>query len=450
MIFVWRAVFLANFRNTINNMLRLPPEHNVHPQVRKEFKNNFLANMVYIAVFDLGESFISTNTILPVFASMITESALIVGMVPALIRSGSLIPSFFLAPYVNDLSRKIPFAKSTARISHILPFFILAGTPFLLLFLPPAIVVWIFMPAVLFRGFSVGVSNLPWYEAIAIVIPGQVRSRFFGISILAAQVLGTIGSVIAGFILANLIFPFSFGVNFLIGATFISFSFFMFNRTVEPEVFDEPAPAQPISKENKSLLDFSKITLVLQSDHNFRKFIVSRLLFQLGNMPIYYVAVFGIKEFNLGNEYAAVFSVILILSGMAGSILLSMKGDQFGPHAVLLLTSWIRFLMILVALLAPTIGWYYLVFVFFGLGEAAMNISELIFAMELGPERDRSIYIGVSRSLPGISVLASPVIAGLLVDSLGYRMMFLVALVLCLIGILTLMGVKGTRIVLGQ
>ena len=30
-----------------------------------------------------------------------------------------------------------------------------------------------------------------------------------------------------------------------------------------------------------------------------------------------------------------------------------MKGDQLGPHAVLLLTSWIRFLMILVALLAP-------------------------------------------------------------------------------------------------
>jgi MFS family permease len=358
-------LFLLKIRYALNQFFRLPPELNIHPQVRKEFKNNFFSNLLYIAAFDLGESFISTNTILPVFASMITESAMIVGMVPALIRAGSLIPSFFLAPYVNDLPRKIPFAKATARISHITPFFLLALTPFFIVFLTPGLAIWIFMAAVLFRGFLVGVSNMPWFEVIAIVIPSQVRSRFFGVSILAAQVLGTIGSVIAGFILANLIFPFNFGISFLIGATFISFSYFIFNRTVEPEVFDEPDSLRLI-KEKESFLDLSKLFQVIQSDQNFRKFITSRLLFQLGNMPIYYVAVFGIKEFDLGNEFAAVFSVILILSGMAGSILLSMKGDYLGPRSVLLFSSWVRSFMILAALLAPSIGWYYLVFVFLG------------------------------------------------------------------------------------
>jgi MFS family permease len=77
-----------------------------------------------------------------------------------------------------------------------------------------------------------------------------------------------------------------------------------------------------------------------------------------------------------------------------------------------------------------------------------MNISELIFAMELGPERERSIYIGLSRSLPGISVLLSPIIAGILVNSMGYRMMFLVAFALCLIGIFLLMDVKDSKMAL--
>ena len=65
--------------------------------------------------------------------------------------------------------------------------------------------------------------------------------------------------------------------------------------------------------------------------------------------------------------------------------------------------------------------------------------------MELGPEEDRAIYIGLTRSLPGFVILFAPLLGGFLVDRLGYSVMFIVALIATAMGIVLLLGVKDRQ-----
>ncbi len=55
--------------------------------------------------------------------------------------------------------------------------------------------------------------------------------------------------------------------------------------------------------------------------------------------------------------------------------------------------------------------------------------------MGLGPESERSLYLGLVRTIPGLFVLIAPLIGGAIVEVVNYPVMFLVALVLGLVGV---------------
>jgi len=85
------------------------------------------------------------------------------------------------------------------------------------------------------------------------------------------------------------------------------------------------------------------------------------------------------------------------------------------------------------AIIAPVIWVYYLVFVLFGLNSAGMVLGDSLLVMELGEEKLRPTYLGLARSLTGIFVLLSPILAGWLVESFDYRVMFAISCALSLI-----------------
>ncbi len=128
----------------------------------------------------LAESFVSVNTIMPVFASTLTDSAILIGLVPALINAGWFLPQLFMAGYVHRLKRKLPFALTMAAVERI-PYFVFPLAAYLLHWIPVTTALWLFMLVVAWRGFASGFVALPWQVVIADVIPGPVRSRFLAL-----------------------------------------------------------------------------------------------------------------------------------------------------------------------------------------------------------------------------------------------------------------------------
>jgi MFS family permease len=427
----------------LRQFLRLSPDPSIHPQVREHFRRNFFVNTMDGAFWMLGDSFVSVATILPVFASTLTDSPIIIGLVPALINAGWFIPQLFMAGYVKQLPRKLPFARIMAAVERA-PFLLLPLTAFLLPWLPKSVALILFIIGVTLRGFASGMVALPWQEVIASVIPSAVRSRFFGISRTLARIFAVFGSVAASLILGAFPYPNNYGISFLLGAVFIWVSFFFFIRTIEPDPLPTVNDKVEVKKKLISI-DLSDFKSILKRDVNFRKYLASRSLFQLGNMATSFFAVYGIKQFSLGDQQAGIFSAFLFTSSIFGFFLWGIFGDRIGPRMILIISDLLQLVVLVLAILAPAVWFFYLVFLILGFAQAGLIIGELILGMELGTEEDRPTYLGLARTIPGIFILIAPIIGGTLVNWIGYRMMFVIAIFMTVVGIIYLLLLRERK-----
>ncbi len=432
----------------LRNFVRLPADLSVHPQVRKHFRRNFLANGLDSAFWVLGESFVSVSTILPVFASTITDSALLIGLVPALINAGWFIPQFLMASYVQSLPRKLPFTKLMGAIERI-PFIFLPLTALMLIWVPRELALVIFLIVVAWRGFASGMVALPWQELIATVIPSTVRSRFLGVSRTFGRVLAVLGSAAAGVILAELSYPYNYALSFTIGAVFVWLSYLFFCRTIEP-VDNVVSSETARNRRHRLSIDLSAYLRIIKSDINMRLYLGSRIFFQLGSMATVFLAVYGIQRFSLPDEQAAVFSIFLFISGVAGFSFWGVYGDQMGPRKMLLISDCIQLIVLVIAIIAPVVWVYYLVFLLLGFSQSGYMIGELMLGLVLGKESQRPIYLGLARSIPGLFILIAPIVGGALATWIGYQNMFWVAILFSLIDLAFLFGVKEAPVDDGQ
>ena len=77
-------------------------------KIRKNLKYNLFVNLVDGGMFGLGWGFGSMGTMLPLFVSRLTNSALIIGLIPALHGVAWQLPQLFLANKIARLRRYRP------------------------------------------------------------------------------------------------------------------------------------------------------------------------------------------------------------------------------------------------------------------------------------------------------------------------------------------------------
>lgn len=427
---------LNRIKAAISDFLHIHPEEGVPEQVAKYFKHNVFVNTMDLAFFTFGDSFVSIVTIIPVFAATLTDSPLIIGLIPAIVNFGWFMPQMFMAGYISSLEKKLPFTLRMAVIERSVYIFF----PVLALLVPKIssnTALTFLLLLITLRGLTSGLVALPWQELQAKVIPITHRARFWGISRVVAQVAGVVGSVIATFVLSRLPYPQNFALCFALAiiAQWISFSFYRQNKepetgtTQEDETLDKPS----MQGKQTKLVDFELFKRILKEDLNFRKYLIARSMIFLANMGSGFLAVYGIQHFGLSDAQAAIFTALLYLSGIVGYSIGGVIGDKLGPKRVVVISVLIWAATMVLAIIAPVIWVYYLVFVLFGLNSAGMVLGDSLLVMELGEEKLRPTYLGMARSLTGIFVLLSPILAGWLVESFDYRVMFAISCALSLI-----------------
>jgi len=435
---------VSRIKNALSDFLQIRPEDNVPEAVAKYFKHNVFVNTMDLTFFTFADSFVSIVTIIPVFASTLTDSPLIIGLIPAIVNFGWFMPQMFLANYVSSLKKKLPFTIKMAineRLVYLL-------FPLLALMIPripkSTALMWLLVIITL-RGLTSGMTALPWQELQAAVIPITHRARFWGVSRVLAQIAGVISSLIASLILSRLPYPQNFALCFIFAiiAQWISFYFYSHNKEPElPEDHSNQAEEREETKKSSKLIDVDLSKRILKEDANFRKYLIARSMIFLAGMGSGFLAVYGIQRFALSDAQAAIFTGLLYLSGILGNSVGGAIGDKIGPKRVVVYSVLIWAATMALALVAPVIWVYYLVFILFGLNSAGMALGDTLLVMELGQEKLRPTYLGLARSLTGIFVLLSPIIAGWLVESFGYTIMFAVSLGLSLLAVPLMNQVK--------
>jgi MFS family permease len=418
-------------RQRMDQFFTLPADTPTSAKVARLFRRNFFVNFVEGTTWAFGTSFLSVTAILPVYATRLTSSPFVIGLIPALMDAGWFLPQLLMAPSVERKRRQLP-AVAWLSVWERLPFLALAIAALWLDRLPRGIAVAVFLVIMVWRAVLSGLVAMPWQELIARIIPVSHRGRFFGVTHLVGQLVGLPGAALAALILARLPYPRNFALCFLIGFLGWVVSYIFLVMTVEPHT--SPANAHP--RENQVYL--VRLRAILKQNANFRAFLVSRWLAYLGGMANGFMAVYAVQHFALPDAQAAVFTGILFAGGVIGYPIWGTLGDRIGHKRVLELAGTLWLGALLVALLAPTIGVFYAVFALMGLGSAGTMLADLNIAMEFGPESERPTYVGLARTTTGPALFLAPVLAGAIVQWADYPIMFLVSLAFAAAGLATL------------
>lgn len=391
----------------------------IEQETRKNLRYNFTVNLLDGGFFGFALGFASFVTILPLFVSRMTDSAVLIGLIPAIHSVGWQFPQLFTAGWVSRMRHYKPFVL-ILTIQERLPFLGLAIVAWLLPSLGNNITLGLTFLLLIWQGLGAGFTANPWTSMIAKIIPHGFQGTFFGAQAAAANVLSSVGAVLAGFLLEYLASPLDFTVCFLITSLLMIASWVALSFTREPEdhgkiVNDNPSPF------------WRGTRTILRRDANFRWFLVARMFIAIANMAFAFYIVYAVQRFKMSESTAGIITGVYMASMIAANPLMGWLGDRWSHRRVMVIGALAATLSTLLAGWAPSLIWFYPAFILAGLAGVATWTIGITMTIQFSKESERPLYIGMSNTLVAPVAILAPVIGGWLADLMGYPVTFLIS-----------------------
>jgi MFS family permease len=397
----------------------------------KDFPFNFSVNIMDGGFFGMALGFASFSTVLPLFVSGLTDSAILIGLITAIHVLGWQLPQLFTAHWVSQQKRYKPL---------VMFFTIFERVPFLGL----AIVAW-FIPQIgvtlalvltfsllIIQGVAGGLAANPWQSMIGKIFPRERWGVFFGAQSSASSLFFAAGAVVAGKILQNNSSNTGFTACFLLAIVAFTISYIAIGLTREEAII-------PVGEGIAKKAYWKDTRNILKSDHNFRWFIVVRILAQLGSVGFVFYTVYVVLFYGVDEAVAGILTAVMMIAQMVFNPIMGWLGDHWSRRGVMALGMICAAVSAIIIIWAPTMNWFYLSYALAGIAQVAIWTIALSMTLEFGDEHLKPAYIGLANTLIAPTALLFPLIAGWLADSVGYPATFL----------LTAIGAVITALVLG-
>lgn len=381
---------------------------------------NFTVNLLDIVFITLGLSLISRDTVLPVLISQLTDSKFAIGLLPALASLGFYLPQLFAASFAEGLRYKKPFVITVGGLGERLPYPLIGLAVWLLALQSPTAALVILLVGVGLAASSAGIATPAWYDMIAKVIPVQRRGLWSGLGHGVGALLGVAGAWFVGQTLVSYSFPNNFALLFLWATIFISISWVSIALTKEP-------PSTTTKAKVPLIYYLRQLPAVLARDRNYRRYLISRTVVNLGTMAGGFFMVYGVQRFAIDGAGVGLLTGVLIGSVALMNLVWGLLGDRGGHKGVLTAGAFLVCAAPLVAFLAPSPLWLGLTFVLMGSYQAADHASALNIILEFCAPEDRPTYIGLTNTLLAPVLIVAPLIGGGLATFFGYQTLFVVA-----------------------
>jgi MFS family permease len=397
-------------------------------------KHNILVNVLDGAFFGLGFGFASFSTILPLFVSQMTNSAVLIGLVPAIHSMFWQIPQLFMAKKVSSLPRIKPHVllmTLNERLPYI-GFFLIA---WLLPVMDKKLALVLFFFLLIWQGLGAGLTANGWQSMLAKVIPSKTRAKFFGIQSAASNLLASLGALLAGLLLQKATPHIGYALCFLIAFFFIMISMIFLALTREPRV-----ELPKTIKSSSPLLQ--SVKTILAQDKVFLGFLISRTLFQFGMMAFAFYIVYGVRFLGMSTAYAGVLTSLALVTQVVSNPLLGWVADRWGHRPVLIFGAFSAMLSAFFAWLATSLFLFPLVMILAGIANTSFWTIGIAYTLEFGTDQTRPTYVGVLNTLGAPAAILAPLFGGWLADAFSYSITFIISAGLSLLTavILILMG----------
>ena len=392
------------------------PLTKVEQFTRRHLRYNVTVGLTDGGMFGIALGFASFGTILPLFVASMTDSATLIGLVPAIHAAGWLLPQLFTASHTSRLRRY----KSTVlqmTIHERLPFL---GFAIVALLLPKIglqaglIATFILLT---WQGLGGGFTANPWTSMISKIIPPEYRGTFFGTQAAVANLFISGAAIGAGYLLNYYEAPFNFAICFFIAVTFFTISWFALAFTREPtdneKVIDEhPTPF------------WHGAIRILKRDTNFNWFLVARTLSQFATMGFAFYIVYALRRFQMDEITAGFLTATLTISQTVANVGMGWLGDRIGHRVMLIIGAAAATFSSLLAWFAPSLAWFYPIFILTGFANVSIWTNGMTMTVDFSGEEERPFYIGLAQTLTAPATMIAPLIGGWIADTQGFEITF--------------------------
>lgn len=406
--------------------------------IRKHLHYNVTVNLMDGGFFGLAIGFASFGTILPLFVASMTDSATLIGLVPAIHSAGWLLPQLFTAGYTSRL-RRYKRTVLLATIHERVPFLGLALVAFLLPKIGLQAGLLVTFGLLTWQGLGGGFTANSWTSMISKIIPPESRGTFFGIQGAVANLFISVAAVGAGYLLNWFDSPLDFMTCFLIACVFFALSWIFLALT------REPADHEKVIEENPAPF-WHGAGRILKRDKNFNWFLSARLLSQFATMGFSFYIVYALRRFQMDAITAGYLTATLTIAQMVANAGMGWMGDRVGHRLMLIIGAVSALLSSLLAWFAPALAWFFPIFVLSGFANVAIWTNGMTMTVDFSGESERPFYIGLAQTLTAPATIIAPLIGGWIADTRGFVSTFAwsTALSIVMLGILVFL-VKEPR-----
>ncbi len=394
--------------------------------IQKNQRHNFVVNAGDLISVNLARSFVFSTTILPLYVSYLTKSAVLIGLVPAILEVGFLLPQLFTARKAETLDRMKPYVVKVSLFER-LPYLVIAL--FILLFpdAPSWLAYLVLAVNITIASGSGGLATPAWKTLLRKVIHPNRKAMLFALGMGLGGGLGIGGAWISRFMLQHYRFPYSYGFCFglAFAAQMLSWGFLAMNR--EPP--RRMATAAVTVREY-----FARLPALLRRSPNFGRYLVSQVFVILGSMGASFFIIYGKERLGVTDAFAATLTVIALVSQAIAAPIIGWLSDKFGHKTLTVLSVLPGIVAPVLVLLTSSPGWLAFVFILMNLSMAGLRITRNSITMEFSTIEELPTFTAISGTLLAFPTFIAPILGGWLIDTTGYSATFLVACVVSAAG----------------
>ncbi len=404
---------------------------------KREAKRSFALGVFNGVAFNFAERLIDPPLVLTWFVGQLTDSNLLIGLVSPLGQAGWYLPQIFVSPRIQRMERKMPL-YTLAAVIRVFAWLLLVAAVWMLD--DPILLLSGFFVAYTVARVTSGLAGISFFDVVAKTIPAWRRGSLFAWRQFLGGLLGLGAGWIIKFVLnrPELPFPRGHAVLFALYCAAMAPALLAFIAIHEPD--GETLPDSMTLGEQ-----LHRARRLLRKDVIYRRYMAARLSLGLAEIALPFYGIYAKKVLGAPDGMVGVYVGVRVGAQLLFNLPWGMISDQRGNRLVMRLLGLGSGLAALLAVGLVALvqifqfrgNWLpYLALPLFFLNGAvwpARVLSGSNFLLELAPNAERSLYLGLSNSLMGIIVLISG-LGGLVVDLFGFVGLFVVALVLYLSG----------------
>lgn len=390
----------------------------------------------------LTMSLMDFNTVFPALVNSLSESKILFGALYSILLG---VPFIFNMIFSHFLKTR-PYKKKYLIIGIYLRSLSLLGMGIMTYYFSinnPSLTVISFFIWIFLFSVSAGFAGISYSDIIAKTLVSKERTKLYTIKQFFASSAAFIGGLVIAKIFSSnsLIYPNNYSLSLLIGFIGLSIASIGFYFLKEPKsIINEDL------KNDKLISHIKKTPSILKKDKSFKKFIIMENLTSFHVMLIPFYFYFAKETFNLDSDFIGIYLIIQISGTILSNIVWGIIGSKNSAKSIVKLCITIGALTPILALLLSNTNSYIFGLIFFIVGFliSGRKIGFEPYLLDITLEEKRIEYLGIRGSLNILTVIL-PLIGGILIDVLEYKIVFIFVSIVMFSAVFLLKGADLKR-----